>query len=151
MWQYLLAAIAGAGLTYFLDPDRGKRRRNIARDRAMAFARQASRQLGTKARYASSTAQGLAEKVTQSGKGGEAQPNDATLAQKIESEIFRDPGVPKGKINVNVEYGQVVLRGEMDRPEDISALEEKVRRIEGVAGVENLLHLPNVYETSTSG
>ena len=39
MLKYLLAAALGAALAYFLDPDRGARRRNIARDRVLAAAR----------------------------------------------------------------------------------------------------------------
>lgn len=33
--------------------------------------------------------------------------DDATLAQKVMSELFRDPHVPKGAINVNPENGVV--------------------------------------------
>ena len=34
------------------------------------------------------------------------------------------------------------LRGQVDRPELIHDLEEAVRKVPGVRGVENLLHLP---------
>jgi osmotically-inducible protein OsmY len=34
----------------------------------------------------------------------------------------------------------VILRGELDSPNDIIQLEERVRRIHGVRGVQNLLH-----------
>jgi osmotically-inducible protein OsmY len=71
------------------------------------------------------------------------RPDDVTLAHKVETELFRDPSIPKGKININAEEGIVVLRGQLDRPEDIRALEEKVRKIPDVLGVENLIHLPN--------
>lgn len=36
----------------------------------------------------------------------------------------------------------VVLRGEVDRPEQIRELEERTKRIRGVRDVESLLHLP---------
>jgi osmotically-inducible protein OsmY len=68
--------------------------------------------------------------------------DDATLVDKVESEIFRDPTAPKGRININAERGRVVLRGEVDQPEQISALEAAVREVPGVKDVENLLHLP---------
>jgi hypothetical protein len=68
--------------------------------------------------------------------------DDATLVDKVESAVFRDPTVPKGRININAERGRVVLRGEVDQPEQISALDAAVRQVPGVTDVENLLHLP---------
>ena len=37
----------------------------------------------------------------------------------------------------------VVLRGEVQRPEEIKSIESQVRRIAGVNSVDNKLHLPN--------
>jgi len=143
MLRYVMAvgvgAGLGAGLEYFLDPDRGRRRRNMARDRAAAAARRANSTVQRKARYAASTARGLTDRAAYS-KNGEIAPDDATLAHRVESEIFRDPEVPKGQINVNVEDNVVVLRGKIDSPEEMSALEKKVRQIPGVYDVRNMLH-----------
>jgi osmotically-inducible protein OsmY len=68
--------------------------------------------------------------------------DDGTLKARVESTLFRDPEVPKGDININVEHGVVVLRGEVRRPEQIRDLESAVEEIPGVLAVENLLHLP---------
>jgi osmotically-inducible protein OsmY len=46
-----------------------------------------------------------------------------------------------GAININAEEGVIVLRGELDRAEHISQLEEAARRVKGVRGVRNLLYL----------
>jgi len=73
---------------------------------------------------------------------GTSAVDDATLVDKVESAIFRDPAVPKGRININAERGRVVLRGEVDQSEQISALEAAARQVPGVKDVENLLHLP---------
>ena len=67
---------------------------------------------------------------------------DATLAHRVETELFRSDDVPKGQINVNVEYGKVVLRGEVGSREMIDDLVRRTSEIEGVKGVENLLHTP---------
>jgi osmotically-inducible protein OsmY len=67
--------------------------------------------------------------------------DDATLVDKVESEVLRGPNVPEG-ITVNAEDGIVVLRGEVDTPERMTELAQAVLRVPGVAGVENLLHLP---------
>ena len=71
----------------------------------------------------------------------EEPPNDATLVQRVESQIMRGQEVPKGAININAEDGVVVLRGELDRPEQIRDLEGAARHVKGVRGVRNLLHL----------
>jgi osmotically-inducible protein OsmY len=68
--------------------------------------------------------------------------DDATLAQKVMTELFRDPHVPKGAINVNAEKGVVLLRGQIEEPQMIVEIVERTRRIRGVAEVENLMHLP---------
>ena len=68
--------------------------------------------------------------------------NDPTLARKVESEIFRDASAPKGSVSVNVEHGVVYLRGEVTTPEQVRALVDGATKVDGVVGVENLLHLP---------
>lgn len=73
---------------------------------------------------------------------GNPEIDDATLAQKVMSEVFRDDRLPKGDVNVNSEYGVVYLRGEIDDPELIAEIVERTREVGGVVDVENLLHLP---------
>ena len=139
----LLAGLDGAALAYFLDPDQGRRRRNITRDRVASTLRRGSRNLARTGRQAAAEAYGLSRKATYLTPRDEPPPNDATLSQRVESEVFRDPDIPKGRINVNAEQGVVVLRGEVDRPEQIRSVETAVRRVSGVVDVENLLHLPD--------
>ena len=73
-----------------------------------------------------------------------AQPNDATLAAKVESEVLGHVDLHQGHVNVNAENGIVVLRGQLDSPELIEELVRRVRKVQGVQGVENLLHLPGM-------
>jgi osmotically-inducible protein OsmY len=68
--------------------------------------------------------------------------DDATLAQKVMTELFRDQHIPKGAINVNVENGVALVRGEVESPAMIVEIVARTRRIRGVADVENLMHLP---------
>ncbi|MGH2451764.1 MAG: BON domain-containing protein [Candidatus Limnocylindria bacterium] len=139
---YVLAALAGAVLAFFLDPDRGKRRRLQTVDRARGVIRRVAERTGRGARFTTAQAYGIAQKAAHVG-GHDGEPaNDATLAQKVMSELFRDPDIPKGDINVNVARGVVYLRGEVEHPEDIRRIEASVRAIVGVRDVENLLHLP---------
>jgi BON domain len=68
--------------------------------------------------------------------------DDATITDKVETILFRDKSVAKGKIDVNTANGKVWLRGEARTPEQIKELEAKVREVPEVKDVENLLHLP---------
>jgi osmotically-inducible protein OsmY len=129
----------GAALTYFFDPENGRRRRKVAADRLSALVRRHSKRAikGTVART-----QALKAKSMHLSEEPKPQPDDVTLARKVESEIFRDPDVPKGKVNVNAENGKVVLRGEVDSAAMIDELVEKTRGVHGVHEVESLLHTP---------
>ncbi len=62
----------------------------------------------------------MTQKVKHRTEEDKPQPDDVTLARKVESEIFRDADVPKGQINVNAENGVIVLRGEVEEPESDS-------------------------------
>jgi osmotically-inducible protein OsmY len=141
MRKLIAVAGLGAGLTYFFDRDNGARRRAQARDRFLAFFRGRGRDLGGVASSVQAEAYGLVQKAKHRSEQPKPDPDDATLAQKVESEIFRDADVPKGQINVNAEEGVVILRGEVGQPQLIEELEQKTRRVQGVKGVENLLHV----------
>ena len=131
----------GALLEYFLDPKAGRRRRHLARDRARSRLRRGERRALVRARRAESHAIGIARRTINARRRAEEPPDDLTLAQKVESQLFRRAGVPKGRVSVNAEEGVVFLRGAMERQEDIDRMGEEARRIEGVRAVENLLHL----------
>ena len=134
--------VAGVLLEYFLDPKAGRRRRHTTRDRALSRLRHGERRALTRARRAESHAVGIARRTINARRRSEEPPDDLTLAQKVESQLFRLTGVPKGQVSVNAEEGVVFLRGVMDRQEDIERMGEEARRIAGVRAVENLVHRP---------
>jgi osmotically-inducible protein OsmY len=133
-----LAGAIGAALAYLFDPDNGRRRRKILADKSAKYVRRARQQV----RGVGTQARGVKEKATHLEEQEKPQPDDVTLARKVETEIFRDSDVPKGEINVNAEDGVVYLRGEVTQPDMIEDLETKARNVQGVLGVENLLHTP---------
>jgi osmotically-inducible protein OsmY len=139
MTKRLRFAALGAALVYFFDPENGKRRRKVTIERIAGLVRRHGRRLG---RGVASEAYGLKQKATHLKEEPKPQPDDVTLARKVETEIFRGPEVPKGKINVNAENGIVVLRGEAETPEMIEDLARKAKEVQGVRDVENLLHVP---------
>jgi osmotically-inducible protein OsmY len=135
---FVLAGAIGAAIAYFFDPDNGRRRRKeVVKRSAKKF-----RQAGQQAQGVGAQATGLKEKATHLKEQQKPQPDDVTLARKVESEIFRDADVPKGKINVNVEDGVVYLRGEIEERDLIKDLEKQAKNVQGVLAVENLLHVP---------
>lgn len=142
MIVYILAAALGAAAMFFFDPDHGKRRRALARDRTAGTWRRAELVGERLQRRVVSDAYGASQRLSHP-EGEQQEPaNDAVLAQKVMTELFRDQRIPKGDINVNAENGIVQLRGQVKHPEEILEIEGRVRRIPGVVEVENLLHLP---------
>ncbi len=75
------------------------------------------------------------------GKSRPKQYDDATLKDKVESELYRDEHEVKGAISVNAQKGVVQLRGELPSQDLIDALVARTRQIHGVKEVESLLHL----------
>jgi osmotically-inducible protein OsmY len=141
MVTFLLGAAAGFAAGYFLDPSSGRRRRHQTRDRAFSKARHGKREAARQAAYAAGRAQGVVHKMTPSHPTGEPA-DDITLAHRVETEIFRAPDAPKGRVSVNAENGVVFLRGELDDPQWIARLGDDAARVTGVAAVRNLLHTP---------
>jgi hypothetical protein len=152
----LAATVAGAAGEYFFDPDNGKRRRHIARDRALAAIRRpaktAAREASRKASYAEGVAKRVVHEATTSGDARDpGRLNDPALARKVESEIFRDRWAPKGEVDVNVESGVVYLRGELDSRDQIEQLIAATKAVDGVGEVRSLLHLPGEESPSKEG
>ena len=110
-------------------------------DRTAGLFRSGGRRAARAGRGVAAEAYGVSQKV-QHLKEEPKDYDDATLAAKIQSQVFRDPDVPKGKLNVNVQNGVVQLRGEVPRADLIDELVAETRKVQGVRDVENLLHVP---------
>lgn len=142
--RLVIAAVAAAGaalgglVTFFLDPDRGRGRRSQTADRLAGLRRRSLRRFGRVARYAASTVGSLGERITHRTLIYRP-PNDATLAAKVESELFRDSSIPKGRMNINVENGVVVLRGVADSNAQVERIVAATQAIAGVRSVRSLL------------
>jgi len=131
----------GAALAYFFDPERGRRRRKETADRLAGAARRFARRARRWERRSVSSVVGLSRRL---GAVGPVDiPNDETLAHKVESELFRDPSIQKGRMNVNAENGVVILRGVAESGAQIERIMAATVAIEGVRAVRSLLRTPD--------
>jgi osmotically-inducible protein OsmY len=144
MLKLLFGAAIGAGAAWFLDPNHGPRRRDMVRDKTLKYTRESTRRAAREASYAASTLKGKAAAVAPGDSRAPASErlNDPALQAKIESEVFRDGGDLKGRVSINVEEGIAWLRGEVADRETIDRLRDATARVDGVRGVESLLHTP---------
>jgi osmotically-inducible protein OsmY len=133
------AGAVGLAAGYFLDPQSGRRRRNEARDRALAVIRRGTDRARREAKYRAGQVEGTVEAVKSQAAPDKPAANDQALADRVKSEIFQPADAPKDSVNVNVENGVVYLRGEVERPDEIRKLVEQAGAVDGVAAVENLL------------
>lgn len=127
----------GAGLVYFLDPNRGRRRRVLLRDKTLHFAGEAREVLGKRGRDLGNRARGLAAEAGAHFRCEEV--SDETLIARVRSKMGRAVSEPSD-IEVLASEGQVTLRGivfahEADR------LLRRVAKVRGVRGVESQLKL----------
>jgi osmotically-inducible protein OsmY len=137
---FALGTALGALLAYFFDPQNGRRRRALFIDRAGAAARSGGRQAAQARAGVTAQAYSVAQQV-QHRQEEPKDLDDATLADKVRTQIFRDADAPKGDVLVNVQNGVVQLRGEVE-PDLIDELVAETRKVQGVRDVENLLHTP---------
>jgi hypothetical protein len=146
---FAAGSAVGAAVAFFLDPQRGRARRKKAVDRVSGAVRRTTRRTARFGRHIASDSRGLAQRLRARGEGRMPE-TDTVLVSKVQSEVLGDPDVPKGSVNVNAADGVVVLRGQVDRPDQIRKLENAVRKIDGVVDVENLLHLAGTPAPSAS-
>ena len=141
MRKLFVSGVIGAALAYFLDPNTGARRRNVTRDRIGATLRRFGRRSEKLVEYVGGRAYGVVQETVPH-QHDNPNPDDLTLRDRVESEIFRDPSIPKGQINLSVVEGIVELHGQLGSQEEIDRLIKAVQNIPDVEGVRSYLHLP---------
>ena len=142
MRKLLFGAVIAAAARWFLDPERGNDRRGQVQEKAMKFGRQAKDGAANTVGQVTGKKEGQSPRAVPDPYEDSTASNDPALQAKVESEIFRDADAPKGQVSVNAESGVVYLRGELESRDQIEALADAAGRVEGVRGVENLLHTP---------
>src|SRR5687767_4048492 len=118
----------GTGLMYLLDPDRGKRRRALLRDKCVSATRMTGEGIETTARDLSNRARGIANSIQS--KFTSDEPDDAVLVDRVRSKLGRIVSHP-GAIEVAAENGRVTLSG----PILESEVDSLVTCVQGTQGV----------------
>lgn len=129
------AFATGAAAMYFLDPVVGGRRRALVRDKGVAARHGLEDFAGTRARRAADKARGLVAETRSA--LASAPVGDQQLHDRIRSRLGRLVDAP-GEIKVDVQSGNVVLRGTA-AADEIDAVLETVSTMRGVAGIDNHL------------
>ncbi|MGE5525211.1 MAG: SRPBCC family protein, partial [Rhodospirillaceae bacterium] len=133
----LLAAALGAAGFYYLDPQRGRRRRALARDRYASVRAQLTRSLEPIRRDAANRVQGLTARLKSTSEYAGAP--DETVVQRVRSALGRCVSHPRA-ITVVVRAGRVELSGDILQSEH-ERLIEAVLAVPGVTGVDDALHV----------
>jgi osmotically-inducible protein OsmY len=145
-----VAAAGGAVASFLLDPARGHARRARLRDQGAATIRRIARTVGQAGKRARAALDGRVSAMRASRSADTRPIDDATLGDRIQSSVFRDASLDKGSINLNVERGIVVLRGEVPDQETRERLVAQVEAVDGVWTVRDLLHLPGEEAVSVN-
>lgn len=139
-WLCVVSSLVSGLLMYFIDPERGRRRRHMLRDRALSRLRRIGRGIASTLRGATAETYGVSQRIVHLVPRETEVADDETLRQRVESQLFRDRHIPKGNLNISCEHGMVILRGELESPTEIGHIQDRVRSVPGVRGVQNLLH-----------
>ncbi len=139
---WLLGGVGiGLGLMYMLDPDRGRTRRALLKDKAGSLVLHSSTSVGKESRNARNHLRGLlAETRSRLRRSGIT---DDGLAERLRAEIDRLAPTP-GPLHATVRSGRVSLSGPV-LASQVQAIVEQVAMIPGVMGVDNRL---TVYQDS---
>jgi hypothetical protein len=125
-------AATGATLMYFFDPDRGRRRRALVRDKAISLANHEKEIVSVMARDLSNRAQGIKHKATHL---RDDHPSDEILEARVRSAMGRSTSSPSAVI-VSASEGHVTLSGDI-LAHEAQALIACVRKVRGVKDVSN--------------
>jgi|SRR5687767_12459906 osmotically-inducible protein OsmY len=135
------AALVGAAAAYLFDPLSGGGRRARLRDRTSAILRRARWRGEKLQRHAGNVIQGKMHKIRDLGEADRPM-DDATIAQRVRSEVLGRPDFRADDIIVDVENGLARLRGQMEHPGRIEVIVDLTKKIPGVRAVETFIHAP---------
>jgi BON domain len=132
----------GTGLMFLLDPDRGRRRRALLRDKCLWSARKTVEAFEVTKRDLANRAQGIASTIQSTFSSAPA--DDAVITDRVRSKLGRVVSHP-GAIEVTTQNGAVTLAGPILAAE-VPYVLGCVNRISGVKEVVNKLEVHEAAE-----
>lgn len=140
----------GGTAMYLLDPERGRRRRALMRDKALSTAKTTTETVGKTSRDVANRTTGLVAatgglvSATTSLFGHTQSHNGDVLTERVRSKLGRAIAHP-GTITVHAEKGRVTLSGPVLRRE-VKRLLDTVSSVRGVKEIENNLEIHDAPE-----
>jgi uncharacterized membrane protein len=134
---FVAGFLLGAGLMYLLDPDRGVRRRHVARDRLGRVRRRMGEEIAAAARDVRNRSAGTFAELRSRFAPDDAA--DAVVEERIRARLGRLVSHP-GAVDVAVVGGEATLLGSVIEPE-LNDLLHGVRQVRGVRRVWNQLEV----------
>ncbi|HMA16850.1 MAG TPA: BON domain-containing protein [Thermoanaerobaculia bacterium] len=133
-----LGAGIGAAVMYLFDPERGKRRRALVRDKFAHATRASAQRAGVASRDVANHLRGAIARARS--KVTSKSVPDSVLAERVRAQIGHV--IPHaGSIDVTVRDGRVTLAGPTVEG-NLDALLSEIARVRGVAGIDNRLGVP---------
>jgi osmotically-inducible protein OsmY len=139
---FVKGAALGAAAAYLFDPDSGDGRRARLRDQAGALVRQTRERADELSQHAGNVMEGKRHELGGAGNPDPAM-DDATVADRIRSEVLGRSDVQTDGVVVNVENGVAQLRGQAPTAETVEDIVDRTQGVTGVIDVENMMHLPD--------
>lgn len=140
---FVKGTLIGAAIAYLWDPASGRGRRAKARDRALAIARRARDRADMLSRHGGNLIEGKIHQVTEPLVGSERPTDDATVADRVRSEVLGRGDLHAAGLVVDVQDGVAHLRGQLDDRATIDRVVDLTKQVAGVRDVVDLMHLPD--------
>lgn len=142
--KWLAGAAVGAAAMYLSDPDRGRRRRALVRDKFVSTAHRSTDAVGVASRDIANRMQGMRAKTVRLFSGRRKAMDDQLLVEQVRSRVGRAVSHPHA-IKVHAQDGGLILSGPVFAHEKQQLL-AAVRSIPGVRSIDDDLQ---VHSSST--
>ena len=126
----------GALGMYLLDPRSGRRRRARVRDRITAARNGAGREISERMTSLRDARRSVASPSPLT--------DDQAITERVMSRVFHDPALAKSGVSVSTVGRVVYLRGHVDDDATAAEIERRVRQVDGIREVVNLIDHPEL-------
>jgi hypothetical protein len=142
----LTLAGVSAGIMYLFDPDLGKRRRSLLRDKLTHFRNTMRKAVDISVRDMGHRLYGTFCELRTKLRGGDT--SDGVVVDRVRSKIGRYTSHPSS-IEVHVRNGRITLNGPI-LADEVAALVSAVKSVDGVREVDNLLEVHESREDTSA-